>query len=321
MIYFYYGDDTYRARQMITQLRDKFKKLYDPAGHQLETIDSDEFSLERFFTSAKSSGLFAKKKMIIVKNIFSCKEFSDIQDEILAYLKSLKNTKDENYLIFWHEGTPKRTTKLFKYLSTVCADNNCMKEFTPLPRPQLVRWLQTEAGMYGKKLDTDAAEMLISLVGESTWYLHHEVRKLCHFHTQESINAKDVEALIKATHGESIFSLMDAITARQRSHALDLLEKYLMQKSDRHFLLNMMIRQFRLIVLIQGIAARTRNSYIVAQQLGLHPFVAKKMLEHSKNFTRSELRDVYGSLIQIEHMLKRDPEYLETALTVCIAKL
>jgi len=48
MIYFYYGEDSFRTKQTIDKLQDKFKKLYDPAGHNIEHLDHD-MTLETFF--------------------------------------------------------------------------------------------------------------------------------------------------------------------------------------------------------------------------------------------------------------------------------
>src|SRR3989344_1071792 len=107
MIYFYYGEDSFRAKETIHELKKKFISLYDPTGHSTGFIDESEFTPERFFNEVKASGFLAPKKFIIIKNIFSVKNFTEVQDSIIDFLKTLKNSKDENYLLFWHEGLPR----------------------------------------------------------------------------------------------------------------------------------------------------------------------------------------------------------------------
>lgn len=321
MIYFYYGEDSYRAKQTVDQLRRKFVELYDKAGHNLETITEDEFTLEKFFTSAKSSGFLAPKKCILIKNIFSVKKFADIQDPLIEYLKTLKNSKDENYLIFWQEGVPKQNTKLFKFLIKLTEPMKCCKNFEKLSEPQFIAWMQKEAEASGKKLTKDAAELLLGMIGDNSWNMHHELQKLCHFTAHDAISTADVEELIKATQGETIFTLLDAVSAKQVPKALELLEDYLQRESDRQFLFSMLVRQFRLLVYAKEASAESSNSYAIAQRLKLHPFVAKKMLAHSHNFTHKELEHAYAGLIALDRILKSDPAKLETALTLFVSRL
>jgi len=321
MIYFYYGDDTFRAKETIWQLKAKFINLYDPSGHNVEFIDEIEFSLERFFTAAKAQGFLAKKKFIIIKNIFSVKKFADVQDELIKYLKTQKNSKDENYIVFWHEGMPKQNTKLFKFLTKLCSPLKCCQNFEPLKQPQLIAWIQRQAAQHKKKISKDAAELLISLIGDNTWHLHHEIRKLSHFSEKETVTVDDIQDLIQKMHADTIFSLVDAMSARQTSKALSLLEDYFLRETDRQFLFNMIVRQFRLILLTKEARTTTDNSYAIAQRLKLHPYVAKKMLQHSSNFQRQELKAIYKNLIALDTVLKNDPDNIETALTLFVARL
>lgn len=321
MIYFYYGEDSYRAKQTIRELKKKFIKLYDPSGHNVDVIDQDEFSMERFFTSIKASGFLAAKKLVIIENIFSHKKFGDIQDVIIQFLKTQKNTKEENYLVFWQEGEPRRNTKLFKFLTKLCEPLNCCKNFETLKEKELIQWVQKEAQQYKKTMTNDAADLLVSLIGDNTWHLHHEVHKLVNFVSNEKIEADDVQKCITTTHADSIFSLVDAMSSRKKQQALQLLEDYLQRNSDMQYLISMIIRQFRLTLYAKEAGATTQNSYAIAQRLQLHPFVAKKMLQHSAYFTKKELETIYRDLMNLDRILKSDPCYLGTALTLFVSKL
>lgn len=321
MIYFYYGEDSFRARETVMQLKKKFIELYDKAGHNTETIDVSDFSLEHFFTSVKAQGFLSNKKFIIIKNLFSHKKFADVQDPIIAFLKTQKNTKDENYLIFWQEGNPRQNLKLFKYLRDLCTPVNCCKEFGPLEPRQRIAWLQAQAKTLEKSLDREAAEIFASLVGEDSWTLYHELHKLCHFVSGSSITVESVRELIHATQIDVMFDFLDALSAKQKNKALALLEQYLTSDTDRQKLFGMILRQFRLIVQVREASVTLSNSYAIAERLKLHPFVAKKMLAHSKNFTKKELQAIYTRLVQLDMVLKNDPPTFNAALAMFIMKL
>ncbi len=321
MIYFYYGEDAFRARETVLQLKKKFIELYDTSGHNTETIDVSDFSLEKFFTSVKAQGFLASKKCIILKNIFSHKKFADIQDALISYFKTLKNSKDENYIILWQEGLPRQNLKLFKYLKELCTPLNCCKEFAPLDERQRVTWLQSQAKTLGKTIDREACELLMAYTGEDSWALYHELQKLCSYVAGTKITATAVTKLVHAMQADIMFDFLDAMSALQKPRALKLMEEYLQNDTDRQKLFGMILRQFRLIVQTKEASSNASNSYAIAERLKLHPFVAKKMLEHSRNFTKKQLQTIYARLVSLDMLLKNDPETFGATLTLFISKL
>lgn len=321
MIYFYYGEDSFRSRETVHKLKDKFVELYDPRGHNTHFIDVSDFSLETFFTVAKAQGFLSKKKFIIIKNIFSHKKFADLQDPIISYLKTQQNSKDENYLVFWQEGSPRQNLKLFKYLRDLCTPKKCCGEFSPLDQRQRVAWVEQQVKAFEKNIDREAAEILISLVGDDSWTLHHEIHKLCHFVHDQNITVDAVRSLAHVMQADVMFALLDAISAKQKKQALSLLTQYLRSDDDRQKLFGMLMRQFRLIVQAKEASASTANSAAVAERMNVHPFVAKKMIQHGKNFTRQELQAIYGKFLKLDRILKNSPKAFEGALTAFILQL
>ena len=83
----------------------------------------------------------------------------------------------------------------------------------------------------------------------------------------------------------------------------------------------MIIRQYRLIMKAREINQTTKNAYSVTQQLGLPPFIAKKVLSQSSKYTGPELVNIYDKLIDIDRLTKSSPEQVRTAITMFIAKL
>ncbi len=321
MIYFYYGDDAFRARETVMLLKKKFIGLYDKRGHNTETIDVSDFTLEKFFTSVKAQGFLSSKKFIILKNIFSHKKFADIQDPLIAYFKTLKNSKDENYIIIWHEGAPRKNGKLFKYLIELCTPVNCCKEFTPLDEHQRITWLQSQAKLLKKTISREACELLMSYAGDDSWALYHELQKLCHYVEATAIDAQSVKELVHEMQADIMFDFLDAVSTKQKAKALQLMDEYLRSTIDRQKLFGMLLRQFRLIVQVREVSDHTPNSYGIAERLKLHPFVAKKVMAQSKNFSKKELQTIYARLTHLDMTLKNDQRTFNSELALFIAKI
>jgi len=320
MIYFFYGEDSFRAKQTIDQLKAKFVELYDKNGHNIDYFDNFDLTLEKFFTAAKGSGFLSPKKFILIKNIFSHKKLADIQDPIIEFIKSQKNDKDENYLIFWHEGLPRQNGKLFKCLKKKCS-RKCINNFETLKTSRLVKWVQQQAQINNKKIDPAEAGLLISLIGDNTWHLHQEIQKISHSTNSEKIEQADIEHLTTAKSADNMFPFLDAIGEKNKIQALKLFEQLQQTEADFSRLMGMMARQYRLILKAKMASKETRNAYAVSSQLGLPPFIVKKILSQSSKYTEDDLTRTYKELIDIDLKIKSSPEQVRTAITMFITNL
>ena len=70
MLFFYYGQDSFRANQKVRAIKNKFKEKVDPSGHNVQHLDGELISPDDFFQAVSVMGFLADKKLIIIKNIF-----------------------------------------------------------------------------------------------------------------------------------------------------------------------------------------------------------------------------------------------------------
>jgi DNA polymerase III delta subunit len=105
MIIFLYGEDTFRSRQKLIELKEKFLREVDRTGNSLITLDGDSINMEKLNESIATPSLFARKRMVIIERILGHKS-KILLDQILEYLKNNfssekgKNENDANIIIF-----------------------------------------------------------------------------------------------------------------------------------------------------------------------------------------------------------------------------
>ena len=299
MIFFFYGDDSLRARETVRTVRHKFRSAVDRGGHNVTWLNGSDITVETFLQAVKAVGFLAPKKLIIVKNPWDAKDFKDLETVILDFLKTQKNTAAENYLLIWQEGKPAANSRLFRALRQY----KYVQEFPLLEGTALDRWIKERALRHGATITQEAVNLLIASVGPNTWQLANELVKLQNY-AGSAITADTVRELVTARGNDDIFQLVDALGLRQKGRAELLLEQYLQKGTDPLYLLSMIVRQFRLILRAKELSTQVQNSYAVAQGLGLHPFVARKVVEQMRRFSTAELYAIYGHLLAIDRWLK-----------------
>ena len=300
MIFFFYGEDSFRAQQKIKNIWDKFKAKVGGDGYNIDYLDGNLLTIADFFKSVKSCGFLVTKKLIIIRDIFDNKKLKNIQDEIIKFLKTQKDDPEENYLIFWQTGKTDARSKLYKALKKF----KFTEEFNILSTPKLISWLKKEVANHKRSITKKALNLLLICVGNNLWQLHQEINKLVNFCKKE-IKVEDVKKLVHAKTDNNIFNLVDAIGNKNKKLALNLIEKQLDNGVAIQYIITMIVRQFRLILKIKSFSEnKITQDWAIAQTLKLPNFVAKKILIQSNLFTLIELKKIYQQLLLIDEKIK-----------------
>lgn len=299
MIFFLHGPDIYRAKMTIDSIKDKFRSAVDPSGNAIYTFDGESMNWSRLLNLLKGQGMFSQRNLIIVRDILSAPEWDEFEQPLLEWLQSQQDTKEEHYLVLWQPDSKLpakhpliKALQRFKYVT----------EFAELTGDALNRWVAAEAKKYNISFTTEAIQMLIELVGNDTWELHNEIHKLCHS-GHNPVTPAVVEEFVSSKITNQIFQAIDACGQRDKATAHDLIETLLRSGAEGLYILAMVARQFRLLAQIPTNAG-LNNSYALATHLGVHPFVAKKLLTQLRNFNPGQMTAIYQALISSDRRLK-----------------
>ncbi|MFA6604805.1 MAG: DNA polymerase III subunit delta [Patescibacteria group bacterium] len=299
MLFFYYGQDSFRASQKIEAIKTKFKEKIDPGGHNIQSLDGETMSPDDFFQAVSVMGLLADKKLIIVKNIFDNKKLKDWQDSLIKFLDSQGDTPEENYIIFFQNNKPDSRLKLYKRLSRL----KFSEEFDPLSYGQLQTWVKNKFSKHDKSISAPALDLLISCLGSDLWQINNEINKLVSF-AKDDINEEDVRSLVQANIDENIFKLIDAIGDKDKALALKLIEEKLDNGVNHQYILTMIIRQYRLLIKAKSLGDKAKNYFALMQVLKVPKFIAQKTYQQSQMYSLEQLKKIYKYLLYLDEKFK-----------------
>lgn len=348
MIIFLYGDDSFRSRQKLNELKEKFLREVDPSGNSLTALDGEAAPMEKINEAIGSGTLLAKKRMVIIENIFSGKNQA-VFGQILNYLKNKKTT--DNIIIFWDsavkakksknreealkidsEGREKKLPadplKLFEFL----AKQKYAQQFNALSNTEAAGWAKKEVEARGGKITARAAQTLISLTGGDLWQASNEINKLLNYKLGREpklarggepaiIEAEDVELLTRGNFDENIFALTDAVSGKNKALAAKLLEEQIEAGLTDSHLIVMIIRQFRILLQIRQALDSGHTSRKMISQLKLHPFIVQKGINQVRNFSLPALKNILNELVKIDYRMKTGQADAKTMLNLLIAKM
>ena len=299
MIIFIYGQDAYRLKRKQREIAGHYQKAHK-SGINLRYFDSDRLDFQKFRDEFRSVSMFGEKKLIILNNIISNKEFQD------AFLGDIKNfVKSENIILFCQEGDVSK-----KSFFNALKKQGKHQEFRLLDGLRLRNWAKKEFERLGAKIESSAINRLADIVGNDLWQMSNEIQKLASYKEGKSIGLKDVDSLVKPKIETDIFKTIDAIALRDKKKALYLIHKHL-EKGDSHlYLLAMISFQFRNLLAIKS-GARTR----------MHPYVLRKTTEQARAFSFEELKKIYRKIFQADLDIKTGKKDPDTALDLLISEI
>jgi len=307
MIFFIYGEDSYRSKRKLEEIILGYKKVHK-SGLNLIYIDASEKSFQDFYSSFRTNSMFAEKKLAILRNVF---EETKIHEEFLERIKELEDSKD--IIVVYEDCTADKRTKLFKVLQK----NAKCQEFEFLQPADLRRWVLNEFENNKAKIDSDALDLLVEFVGNDLWQMDNEVKKLSSYKVGATITRKDVELLVKPNVENDIFKTIDALALKNKKLALSLLHKHLDNGDNALYLLSMIAYQFRNLLIIKELTIQGGQ----AKNSGLHPFVVQKSLYLCNQFSMEELKKIYQKIFQVDLDIKTGKIEPELALDLFLNQL
>ena len=299
MLIFLYGPDTFRSRQKLNQIIDKYRAKHK-SGLNFLIIDFDDAEPSALKEIIKNKPMFAEKKLVVVKNFFNLKTIG--QAEIVEYFKKSNLEKDrEIIIVIYEKGAPDKRNQAFKFLTS---KGVLSEEFENLEGGRLEAWIKKEIETRGGRIERGAAQELAGCLGGDLWRVNNEIEKLMAFKNGAEVKKEDIVVLVNAKIGADIFQTIDALARRDKKNALRLLHRHLKNGENEIYLLTMFVYQFRNLLMIKDLIERGVSYSDLASKTKLHPFVVKKSFQQIKNFSLKELKKIYGRLAESDLAVK-----------------
>ena len=99
MIIFLYGKDTYRSKQQLKKMVDKFKIDRDPQGYNVVELDCEKEDSGKIMSEVLATPFLADKRMTVLKNLLSASQHKDFLVEIIVRIEE-NRFPEENIIIF-----------------------------------------------------------------------------------------------------------------------------------------------------------------------------------------------------------------------------
>lgn len=334
MLFIFHGEDDFTRA---AALKTRRAEMGDPQFAELNTttLDGRFLAFGELRHHADAIPFLADQRLVIVEGMLArldprrkagdetdgdvgeTEPSADLKQQLLDYLPALPPTTQ---LVFVENKKLHANNAVLKFAEKE-KKNAQVKLFMPPDAKDLPDWIIDHAAQKGGAIDFSAANDLALYLGADLRALDNEIEKLILYRNGATIRREDAQLLVASAQEQNIFELVDALGQKRTQRALELLHEQLRQNANEFYLLSMITRQYRILLQVRDLMTRGMGADAIQKQLGLHPFVAKKMSEQARGYSVDQLENIMRQLLEVDVNLKTSKLEPTLALNLLVVDL
>ena len=324
LVYILHGEDELAINQYVSKM---IGKMGEPAtaGMNISRLDGRAVTMQELETAMSTPPFLSKRRLVILSHPLARLSSPSSYQKFLDFLVRIQPFT-ALVLIEVSSPTEERKNKREKIsrlekMKEKLGPKALMRAF-PLPQGgDMLQRVQAMASAEGVKMTPGAAERMESLVGGNPLVAEKEIQKLsAYVNFSRPIEAEDVSLLVEDQWQGSIFNLVDALGNQDTVRSLDLYHRQL-EENDPSVLFGMMIRQFRLLILVKEALEEGNFLDEVTARFRIQSFIVDKLVQQARKFDLERLENIYHRLLDYDEGMKTSEWEPDTALEVLITEV
>ncbi len=275
----------------------------------LYEVDLAEVDIHQVLDRARTPSLMAPFQVFFIRGVKALYGRGSHEEEFEAIQKYVEDPNPNAVLIFIadHVSIPADARRMemqdrdrFVRIRDTLGEYCGMVELARVEEGDGIRWIIETGAAQGIKVEPDAARELVDALGADMLLIANELEKLVlYVGEKKRITLADVETMVLAAKQRSLYELTDAISGKDRTRALQVLEAILSSGDGEEAAIGhlyMLAKTFRQMLVI--LEKNVRDSRAIWQALWqgfrVPPFAAEDIIRQARRY--KSRRDITRAL-------------------------
>jgi len=324
MLKVFIGDNLLKAEKELAII----KLAADPYNYV--HLDGENLKPTDLAAHCQIMPFFGGQKTICVRNLLKRFERSSVKEKksakseltLMEKFSEILNNLPSFADVILLDPTASENNSLLKSLKQV--------QVISCPSPKgtsLTTHIEDSVRQKGGQIERNAAQVLSSLAGGDMLALDLEIDKLILYSHGKIITSSDLAEACSFVKEQNIFVLVDAVIKKDAKTAEKVLWQMLKNGEAPAGITHMLIRSYRIILLILAAKAEGKRGISVKagvdKALGstVSPYEYSKLDELSRSYTLDRLKKIHHELLQNDISVKTGQLEAESAVGVLISTL
>ena len=290
--YVLYGQNKSEVQYECDKLVKKLK------SQDIIKYDMEEIPIESVIDDARTVGMFSNQKIIILNNSYFLTANKTIPSQELLE-DYLEHYNKDNYLIFLVYADKIDTRKKINKLLA----KHTIIEIKTVEEKKKKKYV--EKYLKDKNYQIEDSNYFLSKVGKDKNNIHNELDKLMMYKINDKKILKiDIDKVCMTVNEDEIFSLTDAIIAKDKKKSLDLLNVFLNKNYDEMQIIMLLASQFRFFFQVKRLMNKNKYESDIAKTLGANPYRVKFTIKKLYPYSEEIIKDIIKRIAKMDHDIK-----------------
>ncbi len=320
--YVFVGDEAFFRKRF----RDAILQHLVPADlrdFSLFEFDLAETDLAEILDRAQTPSLMAPFQVFFVRGVKNLFGRGSNEEKLAAIEEYCKNPNPDALLVFVadHISIPADVRRMemqdkerYQRIRETMGQSCGIVELARVEEGEAVRWIGDFCASHNVKIDSDGARELVDALGGDMMMISNELEKLMlYVGARNRITLGDVETMVLAAKQRSLYELTDAISAKERARALEILDAILSSGEGEEAAIGhvyMLAKTFRQMLVILERNVRDQRMLWAALWQGFRvpPFAAEDVIRQARRYkSRRDLTRAIRLIAKADLALRSNP--------------
>lgn len=275
------GENDYTVAEAVSDIIASFDgevERYD--GHDLEANDLPDI--------CTGATLFSSQRLVIIREAATNKL---LYSELGQWIERVP---DSTHIVFV-DTNPDKRTKTYKQLQK----HATIRQHNATNEADLVSWLGGIMREHQMDTPPDTLRYLVQYTGHDQWRLRSELEKL--LLADRPITPQLIRDIAEPYPEASVFELLDSVFTGNTDRVAELVGS-LREREDPYMFFGLLSSQVSALLAL--VVAGSRQPDEVARDMGLHPFVVRKLSPLAQRLGRARIRVLVEKLAHCDSRIK-----------------
>ncbi len=311
--YLVLGKEPFLKKEFVGKLREAFFPGGQGADLDAQDFQFPDASLSEVLDFLRTRSFFGSKRLAVVRDAQEIDR--EAMPALQAYLE--KPNPVSVLVLISEESTPKKS------IFPEAVLKKCQVQAFYAPRDsEWARWLTSRVALGKKRFGPQAADCVLERVGKEPALLASALEQLCvYVEPKNTIDRKDVEALLGRSSGADAFLLVDAVLGRDVRAAARILGQAFQEGQNAVGLLAALGREMERLSRALVLKKQGRSADEIRSALGIHPFYFEKFNEALTRARETQVEAALRSILECDEALKSSAACEARVLEQLVLKL
>lgn len=290
MIYVFLGNE-------ISILKSKINELINKLNiSNIIKYEYDETNIIDILNELNYVDLFNEKKLIIVNN-FTFKGIKEKEEKILS--NYINNMSDNVLILKCKDESLDSRKSIIKLLKEKCKVEE-LKKLDYKSLHDLVTKIFKENGI---NVTYNQVKKILEMTENNTDTTLLEVNKLLMYIDDKKLTDEIIDKVVSTSNEKEMFRLNDAVMNKDIAKIFESYKIILSSGVDSIAIIDFLSKQFRTLYQVK-ILSKSKNPDLISKELGINPYVIKKMYDIMNNFKEEEIINIMYKLSDMDIDIK-----------------